>query len=172
MGDQEFGPVQMLVVGFDDPKFTGEILPELTRLREADTIRMIDLLVVAKDDDGNVTAVQTSDLSESEAESFGSLVAALVGLGGADADESNRAYDAGAAELEEGPVFDDADVWYAGDAIPNGTAAAIALLEHRWAIPLRDAIVRAGGRALADEWIHPADLAAVGEALAAEQPTA
>ena len=53
------------------------------------------------------------------------------------------------------------------DAIPPGSAAAIALIEHRWAIPFRDAVVRAGGVALADEWIHAADLVAAGQAIGA-----
>ena len=63
-------------------------------------------------------------------------------------------------------MFDQDEVWYLADAIPNGTSAAIALIEHRWAIPLRDKIVRAGGVALADEWIHPSDLVAIGVAAA------
>jgi hypothetical protein len=50
------------------------------------------------------------------------------------------------------------------DAIPAGSIAAIALIEHRWAIPLRDAVGRAGGVALADEWVHPEDLVALGAA--------
>jgi hypothetical protein len=52
--------------------------------------------------------------------------------------------------------------WYVDDAIPPGTAAAIALIEHRWAIPLREAIQDAGGFHLADAWVHPMDLVAVG----------
>ena len=56
----------------------------------------------------------------------------------------------------------DDEVWFVDDAIPNGTAAVVALLEHRWAIPLRDGIRRAGGFHLADAWIHPADLVEVG----------
>jgi hypothetical protein len=64
-------------------------------------------------------------------------------------------------------VFDE-EVWYVDDAIPNGTAAAVALLEHRWAIPLRDGVRRAGGFHLADAWIHPADLVGIG-ILAAEE---
>jgi hypothetical protein len=72
---------------------------------------------------------------------------------------------AGAAEAEGGHVFHDAEVWYLGDLIPNGTTAAVALIEHLWAIPLRDKIVEAGGVPLADEWIHPADLVAVGAVL-------
>ena len=53
-------------------------------------------------------------------------------------------------------------------AIPTGTTAAVALLEHRWAIPLRDGILDAGGVVLADEWIHARDLIAVGLAAADE----
>jgi hypothetical protein len=71
---------------------------------------------------------------------------------------------AGAEELEDGLFFGDNEVWYLADAVPEGSSAAVALIEHRWAIPLRDKIVEAGGVALADEWIHPADLVAIGAA--------
>ncbi len=168
MGDTTtMGPVQMLVVGFDEPHFTGEILPELKQLREQDVIRLVDLLFVSKDDAGDVVVLQQSDLTQEEAEAFGALVGALVGLGAGSEEDALRAAEAGAAELEDGHVFDDSDVWYVTDAIPNGSSAAIALIEHRWAIPLRDAIANAGGVALADEWIHPADLIALGAAAAA-----
>jgi hypothetical protein len=70
--------------------------------------------------------------------------------------------------MEDQHLLDADDVWYATDAIPNNTAAVIALLEHRWAIPLRDGIVRAGGFVLADEWIHAKDLVTVGLMAAAE----
>ena len=53
-------------------------------------------------------------------------------------------------------------VWYIADEIPEGTAAAIALIEHRWAIPLRSAILNAGGFLVSDAWIHPTDLVAIG----------
>jgi hypothetical protein len=68
----------------------------------------------------------------------------------------------GASEMEDGYVLDESNSWYVDDAIPPGTAAAVAILEHRWAIGLRDAIRDAGGFHLADAWIHPADLVAVG----------
>jgi uncharacterized membrane protein len=156
------GPVQMLVVGFDDPKFTGEIREELARLKDHDIARVIDLLLVRKNEDGEVEVVQQSDLGQEEAEEFGAIVGALVGFG-AEGDEGvESGAIAGAAELEDGHVFDDNAVWYLSDAIPEGTAAAVALIEHRWAIPLRDKIAKAGGMTLADEWIHPADLIAVG----------
>ena len=75
------GPVQLLVVSFDEPHFTGEIVEELRRLRESDVIRLIDALVVQKDDDGSLAAVQWSDLSIDEAEDMGATVGALIGLG-------------------------------------------------------------------------------------------
>jgi uncharacterized membrane protein len=166
------GPLQMIVVGFAEDTFTGKILPELRRLNELDVVRLVDLLVVAKDDEGEIDVHQISDLDEHEATQFGALIGALVGLGTGRAEEVERAATAGAAELEDGHLFDEQAVWYLSDAIPAGTAAAIALIEHRWAIPLRQKIVEAGGRALADEWIHPADLIAVGKMVAQQKAAA
>ena len=54
--------------------------------------------------------------------------------------------------------------WAISDAIPPGVSAAVVLIEHRWAIPLRAAISSAGGFALEDTWVHPAELAVVGAA--------
>lgn len=156
------GPVQMLVVGFDTDQFTGEIREELKRLKDNDIVRVIDLLAVRKNEDGEVEALQQSDLNQEEAEEFGAIIGALVGFGAGGEEEAEVGAIAGAAELEDGHVFDDDAVWYLGDAIPQGTTAAIALIEHRWAIPLRDKIAKAGGVTLADNWIHPADLIAVG----------
>ena len=157
-----FGPVQMLVVGFEEPNFTGKIAAELQRLREQDLIRLIDLLVVNKDDDGNITAIQTSDLSQDEAMEFGAIAGALIGFGVEGEEGIEAGAIAGAEALADGHAIGDDEVWYVEEAIPNGSAAAVVLIEHRWAIPLRDSIVEAGGIALADEWIHPDDLIAVG----------
>jgi uncharacterized membrane protein len=156
------GPVQMLIVGFDEPKFKGEVLEELKRLKDEDIIRLIDLAVVRKDDEGNIETLHTSDLSEDEAMEFGAYVGALIGLGAAGEEGAEAGALAGAEALADQQVFDDDQVWYVADAIPNGTAAGVALIEHRWAIPLRDAIARAGGIPLADEWIHATDLVAIG----------
>ena len=156
------GPVQMLIVGFDGPEFKGEILEELTRLKDADIIRLIDLVVVKKDDEGNIETLHTSDLDEDSALEFGAVAGALIGLGMAGDEGAEAGAMAGAEAMADGQVFDDDQVWYAADAIPNGTAAGVALIEHRWAIPLRDAIIRANGIPLVDAWIHATDLMAVG----------
>jgi len=159
----EFGPVQMLVVGFDNGKFSGEILAELRRLREHDVVRLIDLLFVAKDEDGEIEAVEHNDLAQDEAEAFGALAGALMGMGAAGEEGIEAGAALGAAAVEDrGSVINPDNVWYVADAIRPGTSAGIALLEHRWAIPLRDSIERAGGDTLVDTWIHPQDLVAAG----------
>ena len=159
------GPVQMLILGFEDPQFKGEALAELEKLREADIIRVIDAMVVWKDAEGNVAVLKDSDFTSEEMGEFGAIVGGLIGLGAAGEEGLEAGAEAG-ADAMEGGVFDEDEVWYAVDAIPPNTAAAVALFEHRWAIPFRDAIVRAGGFVLADEWIHPKDLVAVGLAAA------
>ena len=163
-----FGPVQVMVIGFPEPNFTGKIVAELNRLREHEFVRIIDTLVVQKDDDGNITAVQASDLGQAEAMEMGAIAGALIGFGfgGDDAVEAGAAL--GAAGMEDGHLIPDEEVWYVADTIPNGSVAAILVLEHLWAIPLRDSIIGAGGIALADEWIHASDLVAAGIAAAAE----
>lgn len=143
------GPVQLLVIGFDRPDFSGEVLAELERLRESDVVRVVDLLVVQKGADGVVRRLHHSDLTE--AEGAGAVLGALIGLDGAPRAEG------GGGELPA-----EEELWSLDEAIPNDSAAAIALVEHRWAIGTRDAIGAAGGVAVAEAWIHPADLVAAG----------
>jgi uncharacterized membrane protein len=161
-----FGPVQLLTVGFDDPHFTGAALDELKRLRDHDIVRLVDLLVVGKDDHGNVGKIEIAD--RPELEEFGALVGAFLGLGAAGEKGMAVGAEAGAQAMEDGKMYSDEEVWVLADRIPAGMAAAICVLEHRWAIPLRDAIMEAGGVVLADEWLHPEDLVRYGAEAAAE----
>ncbi len=164
---EEFGPVQIMVIGFKDPNFTGEVLDELRRLREADLVRVVDLVGVAKDAEGDIMSVELSDLSDDERMEFGAIAGALIGLGMEGDEEGMEAGAiAGAEAAAEGEFLGDDAMWSIADSIPNGSAAAVALLEHRWAIPLRDAIIRAGGMPLVDTWVHPQDLIAIGAAVA------
>jgi uncharacterized membrane protein len=160
----EFGPVQMLVLEFNRDRLKGEILPELERLREEDIIRLVDLVVVQKDESGAVTALETGDLTTDESTEYGALVGALIGFGAAGETGAEVGAAAGAEAASDISLADTGEVWYVADVIPDGSIAAIALIEHQWAIPLRDAVARAGGVALADEWIHPEDLVALGAA--------
>jgi|1186.fasta_scaffold141074_2 uncharacterized membrane protein len=161
-----FGPMQLLVVGFGTTEATGEIAAELRRLREHDIVRLVDMIVVSRDETGDVHAIETSDLSADESEELGAITGALIGFGAAGEEGAEIGALAGAAAADAGETPLGDDVWYLADAIPPGTTAAIAILEHRWAIPLRDAIAHRGGVNLADAWLHPADLVAMGVATA------
>jgi hypothetical protein len=154
----DLGPVQVLAVAFDDVgRLDGSVLEELRRLRELDVVRLLDLLVVACGHDGELAVVERSGVGADEQPS-GNMVAALIGaeVGGRD-------------DAEHAPPRDSDDVWYLGDTIPPGKAAAIALLEHRWARGLHERIVANGGTIVTDEWLHPTDVAAAAQR-AAEAP--
>jgi uncharacterized membrane protein len=157
------GPVQLIVLGFDHPKFHGEIIAELERLRESDTVRVIDALAVYKDAEGELEVEHLSNLSQEEAIELGSKVGALIGLG-IDGEEGFAAgAAAGAAAGEDGvEVFSEEEAWDVVEEIPNDSAAALVLIEHHWAIPLRDAIARAGGFRISDGFISPLDLVEIG----------
>ena len=156
------GPVQILVVGFgEEARFSGAALEELRRLQEHDIVRLIDLMLVRKLDDGTVEKLELSD--SAEVAELGALIGALLGLGAAGEEGAAIGAELGAEEIGGGgTLFEDADTWFLGDALPVGTAAAIVLLEHRWAIPLRDAIRANDGVPLLDRWLHPEDLVAAG----------
>jgi uncharacterized membrane protein len=130
------GPMQVLVVGFGSrAEFTGEIVAELRRLRELDVVRVADLRFVTKDADGTVSSMEASDLSAEESARIGDLAGSLVGL----------------------PAGSDDEVQHLADAIPLGTSAAVVVLEHRWAVPLREAIERNDGGIVVDEWLRASD---------------
>jgi len=158
------GPVQLIVLGFSHPNFHGEIIEELERLRESDTVRVIDSLAVYKDKNGGLEVEHLSNLSEQEAIELGTKIGALIGLGieGEEGIEAGAAAGAEEAEAEGINVFGEADEWDVVEDIPNDSAAALVLLEHHWAVPLRDAIARAGGFRLADGFISPLDLVQIG----------
>jgi uncharacterized membrane protein len=158
------GPVQLIVLGFNHPHFHGEIINELERLRESDTIRVIDSLAVYKDADGELEVEHLSNLTEQEAIELGSKIGALIGLGieGEQGAEAGAAAGAEQTAAEGINVFDDAEAWDVLEDIPNDSAAALILIEHHWAVPLRDAIARAGGFRLGDGFISPLDLVGIG----------
>jgi hypothetical protein len=150
----QLGPVQLLVIAFDDGSFDPGVLEQLERLRQQGAVALVDLLFVAKDRRGEVAELERSELSSGEAAAFGALARALVGL----VPEPEGAGRNGSSPARE-------SAWFVADEIPAGSAAAIALIEHRWAIPLRDAIESARGHDLVDRWIHREDLAAIGAEL-------
>jgi uncharacterized membrane protein len=165
------GPVQLVVLGFNHPDFHGEIIEELERLREADAVRVIDSLVVYKDAEGELEVEHLSNLSTEEAIELGSKVGALIGLGIEGEEGMEAGAVAGAEAAAEGvDAVSGEEDWDVLEDIPNDSAAAVLLLEHHWAVPLRDAVIRAGGFRISDGFISPLDLVEIG-LLAADEAT-
>ena len=157
------GPVQLIVLGFNHPDFHGEVIAELERLHENGMVRVIDSLAVYKDADGELEVEHLSNLTEEEAVELGSKVGALIGLGIAGEEGMEAGAAAGAEQAaDEGISVFSGDEWDVLEDIPNDSAAALILLEHHWAVPLRDAIARAGGFRISDGFISPLDLVAIG----------
>jgi uncharacterized membrane protein len=126
-------------------------------------VRVIDSLAVYKDADGDLEVEHLSNLTEAEAIEVGSKIGALIGLG-IDGEEGMEAgAEAGAEQAaEEGINVFGGDEWDVLEDIPNDSAAALILLEHHWAVPLRDAIARANGFRISDGFISPLDLVGIG----------
>jgi uncharacterized membrane protein len=162
--EMAIGPVQLIVLGFSHPDFHGEVIAELERLRENDMVRVIDALAVHKDAEGEIEVAHLSNLTKEEAIELGSKVGALIGLGidGEEGLEAGAAAGAQVAEADGIDVFSEGDAWDVLEDIPNDSAAALLLIEHHWAVPLRDAIARAGGFRISDGFVSPFDLVAIG----------
>jgi uncharacterized membrane protein len=158
------GPVQLIVLGFNQPEFHGEITAELQRLHDEKTVRVIDALAVHKDADGEIEVQHLSNLTRDEAIEVGSTIGALIGLGieGEEGAEAGALLGAEAAAEGGVEVFTDEEAWDVLEEIPNDSAAALILLEHQWAVPLRDAVARAGGSRISDGFISPLDLVEIG----------
>jgi Family of unknown function (DUF6325) len=147
------GPVQLMSVGFEPgANFEGRIADELAKLQKEGTIRLLDLLFVARDTDSDELVVL-----EHQEETMGSVVGALLGLKLEDEQaEGERSFGMTTAEIEE-----------MGAALPPGGAAGLLLIEHVWARDLKRAIRDAGGKPLGDEFLTPETVAAMEPKLAA-----
>lgn len=126
---EHIGPVEFLIIGFAGNKFRGDIAPALVEMVEAGTIRIIDLAVVSKNDDGNATIFEMQELSPDIAEALLTLTGEVSGL------------------LSEEDLLGVAE-----DLEPNSTAAAI-LVEHIWATRFAQAVRAADGELLLAERI-------------------
>jgi Family of unknown function (DUF6325) len=141
------GPLEYLVVGFEGNRFTGQILSELRAAREKGIIRVVDLLLLTKDESGNFSARELSDLSGEEAEQLGPIAGDLL------------------------KVLEPDDIEAAASNIPNNSSAGLLLFEHTWAVGLKEAIMNAGGIPLAGGLVAPAVVQMLEAELAEAQET-
>jgi hypothetical protein len=134
------GPVDVVILAFGEPSFDGSALEELKRQSAAGTIRVLDLIILLKDEEENCLRVQVSDLPPEDAAAVAFIEAATIGL------------------------FDDEDAATLCEGMVPGSAVAALAIEHTWAVDLTNAIAAAGGEMAANYRI-PA--AVVDEAFAA-----
>lgn len=139
------GPLEYVVIEFTGNHFTGEILPELRALEDQEVTRVVDLVFLQKDQSGNLTVREVSDLSTEEAKPFGPIAGHILRL----------------LSIE--------DVNDVAGEIPNNCSVALALLEHTWAIRLRDLIRKAQGKVLDAGLVSPVEVEALGAELAQQQ---
>ena len=134
------GPVTYLEIEFQGKNFKGEIVPALKELVDKGMIRIMDLVIVLKDEDGLARPVELSDIPAEAAEAFEGLSADNLGL---------LTYD---------------DIAFLAESLQNNSAAGILLFENLWTKRFVDAVANADGRWVAFEGIAPDVL---NEALAA-----
>jgi len=158
------GPLQLLVVGFVDPQLDGSILGALAEASASGSIRVVDMLGVYKDADGTVLAAQATDLTQDEAVTYGAWVGALIGLGAGGELGAEIGAVAGAIDaMDEYEYGVDAEgLATIADDIPAGGAGMLLVIEHTWAIPLRDAMRASGGILIAQDFLSPEALIAIG----------
>ena len=131
------GPIDYIVVGFKGNQFDGSIISKLSKAVESGVIRIIDLLFVIKDIDGNFAAGEYEDQSEDLKSSFGSITP----------DTSM-------------PLFTESDLEEISSQMENDTAAAVLVIEQLWAKGLKKAMIDAGGTLIAEGRVHPDDVTA------------
>ena len=136
----ELGPVDWIVVEFPGSRFNGEIVPALVDLVQRDLVRVLDLLVLKKDDDGTLEAFELSDLDDKE---VGEL----------------RSY-----ESELAMLLSEEDVTSLAAAIEPGSSAGVVVWENTWAAPFASAVRRSGGQLVASGRIPTQALLAAIEA--------
>lgn len=161
------GPIQVIAFAFDRvDQFKGQILRELDELRGHGLIRVIDLQFVMKEADGTLHALQERDLPDGSVSTFGALINPLLGLAA-----TVEAHPAQSPALEtmlspaQGLGLGLDEVHAAAANLAPGTAAALLVIEHAWAIGLGAAIGEAGGRMVAQGFLTRDALLAVGREL-------
>jgi hypothetical protein len=122
----ELGPVDYVIVEFPAgaSNFTGEMAAELLRLVDAGTIRVIDILILTKDEDGNIEAAELADIGE-----LGELQA---------------------LENELAELLAEDDVVHLAAAMEPGSTAGVLIWENLWAAPFASAARRSGGQLIAN----------------------
>ena len=164
-----YGPIQLVVVGFGRAEVPDDVVENLRKVRQDGVVRLITASVIAKDAAGQISVKRETDLSDQEAVQLARVAGALLGYGYAG--EAGAALAADVAQLaveagEFGLRLD--DLVGIAEQIPAGSSAMVLLFEHRWAFGVKQAMREAGGEVLAQGFVTPALLLALGRVLGDE----
>jgi uncharacterized membrane protein len=160
------GPLQIVLILLDDRKQSIPIAKELLAVRKQGIIRLVDLLYVAREQDGTLRSKEISDLSEVEKSEYGVMIRGLLEM------RAVENTDASVNALAEKFSLTGSDFGLAQSDIPKiaeristGGSALLALFEHTWAIKLKEAVIESGGEVVAQGLLSPSALAIGGTTL-------
>ena len=154
------GPLQVIAVSFGPgADFEGRVLAEVDRLQGRGVLRLLDMLFIAKNEDGTIQRLVVGN-----DEDFGALLASIVPVDGTGL--------VGLPVGEGSSGFDPADAWALAESLLPGTALAFLLIEHGWAQPLFDAIAETGGALLGEGFLTSEAGLLVGAEVAAMEEAA
>jgi uncharacterized membrane protein len=125
------GPLEYTVIGFEGNRFNGEIAKEIEKVVEKRIIRLVDVVFITKDIDGEVAVVEIDNKADPRFAGFAPMLQDLMGL------------------------LTPEDVVAIGDGLPKNTSALVLLFEHRWAEKIKDAMGAAGGFLISRNTIPP-----------------
>jgi len=137
------GPLEYLVIGFDGDRFDGSIATEIEKVVDRGIIRLVDVVFIVREADGDSVIVELSNTDDPRFASFGPLLAQMRAL------------------------FTPEDLQAIADSLPLGSAGLALLFEHRWAEDIKDAIAAAGGFLVRRDVVPPEVLAEVSAELEA-----
>ena len=165
-----YGPLQLIVLSFDEAVLPIGVVNQLRRLREDGVIRMVDSTFVAKDLHGDIVSIKGSiDLTPDETALLGTLAGALFGYGAAGEDGARAGAELGLLRTADGSIgLTEDDIDEIADRIPAGSSAAFLLVEHLWAVGVKEAVLDAGGSVVAQGFITPETIVRMGEDFAEE----
>lgn len=168
------GPVQLVVVSLDNEKMTGQVSRELHQASETGAIRILDALAIQRLQTGGIVTLSGTDLTPDQRYVYGALLGALMGFGATGTDEGAEVGAEMGAEKFATRTFglSSKDIQDMAANITPGTTAVMVLFEHLWALPLKDAVQKAGGVVVAQGIVRPEDLIALGSNLAMAEATA
>jgi uncharacterized membrane protein len=164
----EFGPIQLIAMGFPElDNLKGELLKEIFRLSETKIIRVVGLLAIVKDEKGKIASVQITELSDEDRIKLGAGIGTLIGFGATGVQGAIAGARAGAnAAYNKEFGLSQKQIKEIAQDIPNGTAAGLLLVEHLWAKKFKEIALEQHAVLLANGFITPDSLVAMGAHLA------